>query len=271
LTARAGALILSPDSADLGSADLGPTRARDYPPRRSHLRNPLQEISMPWKIFDYDQSVTIAANQASLAQYGDGVCLALSMLWCRSKKQKLGVQGFLGAVGSAPALLAQWMGTVQDAPLRNLFDNGLFKYKDDDGDPINNVSSTKGQVNNMMAYAYRLEKMSQWARAQNLVLYDDAVGFPGTAAAAGRAAATNACNFYAGTPILGLISLTGAREGHAMAFRYTRAAYSEVEFFDPNEGAWGFRTAVEFSQWLPTFFHTNYNDLGEQWWVLKFM
>jgi hypothetical protein len=240
----------------------------------------------PKKLFDFKQSELIDANKSTLDKYGDGVCLALTMLWCKHKKEKLVDSIYPTRASVSTLMIAQWMNTVQDVPLQNLFGNfanpvldalgrpqNTFPFANVGGtDPETSVDTAKGKINNLVAYAHRLEKMSQWARKSDLSLLDDRVGFPsGSTFKQWTTEVTNVACAPSSQPVYGLIALTGEDEGHAMGIRYTENAFYPVEFFDPNEGAWGFRETEDFQPWLSDYFETDYADLNHLGWVLMFL
>ncbi len=228
---------------------------------------------MVWKVFDYDQENTINGSQA-LAPYGDGACLALSMKWCALRKRRTSSLKYESSVSTElqKQEIAAWMNTVQDAVLQDLALNNGFKYSDLQGIPISSVDNTKGKINNMRAYANRLEKMSQWARTQGMSLLDDKVGFSNNMqAAAWTSELTNAAFRLSAPPVLGVIGLTGADEGHAFAYEYTRdGGYDRISFFDPNYGEYRGTSLVEFTHWLLQHVVSHYSDLDEHWWVVQF-
>ncbi|MCU1749082.1 hypothetical protein [Pseudomonas sp. 6D_7.1_Bac1] len=142
---------------------------------------------MVWQLFHYDQANTIA-NSAALADFGEGACLALSMKWCARRKAKDNALQFNQSVHTEDQKLeiANWMNVTQTDVLQNIANNpghanpmfnSGYKYRDDQGEAISTVATAQGQINNMRAYANRLEKMSQWARNNAMVLLDDKVGF----------------------------------------------------------------------------------------------
>lgn len=240
----------------------------------------------PKKLFDFNQTDLIAANRNTLSRYGDGVCLALTMLWCKHKKQKLKDSIYSIRAAISTLVLAQWMNTLQDVPLQNLFGNFGQPVLDGLGRPVNtfpfananrsapedSVNNVRGKINNLVAYAHRREKMSQWARQNGLSMLDDTPGFPGNSTFNQWTTQVTAvaCAPHS-QPVYALIALSGDPEGHAMGTRYTENAFYPVEFFDPNEGAWGFRETEDFQPWLSNYFETNYSDLNHHWWVLKFV
>jgi hypothetical protein len=227
---------------------------------------------MVWKVFDYDQSNTINGSQA-LAPYGEGACLALSMKWCALRKRRTSSLKYNDAVSTElqKQEIATWMNNVQDSVLQDLALNNGYKYSDLQGDPISTVDNTKGKINNMRAYANRLEKMSQWAGTQGMSLLDDKVGFSnGVLAPAWTSQLTDAAFRLSAPPVLGVIGLTGADDGHAFAYEYTRDGYDRISFFDPNFGEYRGTSLVEFTHWLLQHVIGNYSDLDQHWWVVQF-
>lgn len=123
---------------------------------------------MVWQLFQYDQANTIA-NSEALADFGDGVCLALSMKWCARRKAKHKALEFNQSVLSEvqKVEIAAWMNVTQNQVVEALENNPGnpnpllntgYRYKDANGAPISTVANVHGQINNMRAYANRLEK-----------------------------------------------------------------------------------------------------------------
>jgi hypothetical protein len=231
-----------------------------------------------WKIFSYNQATLLKNYQKDLAQYQGGVCLALAMKWCVSKKKggqsSLQLGPRLIAAPEERQELASWMKGVQDVPLKTLFDgNGkLFPFKNRNGKPTKQViDNTGGKVNNLQAYAYRLEQMSTWGRKVGLSLLDDRVAFPQNPFAEHWVPemVRYAC---AGGPgrTLGLISLTGSGQGHALAYQHAGAPAVEINFFDPNFGEYCTTSVTDFTLWLTEFVDEHYPALNEHWWVVKY-
>jgi hypothetical protein len=236
----------------------------------------------PTKLFDFQQTELIEDN-AALERYGDGACLAFTMFWCMHKKENRRNEAYPHRAATSTLIIAEWMNAVQDVPLQTRFGHfgapvpdalgrpmNTFRYANASGDPELSVNSVQGKITHLIAYAHRREKMGQWARRSGLSMLDDAVGFPGDATFnTWTTEVTRVACAPSSQPVYGLIALTGAADGHAMGVRYTERAFHPVEFFDPNEGAWGFRETEDFQPWLSNYFQTEYSDLNHQWWVLK--
>lgn len=234
---------------------------------------------MVWQLFQYDQANTIA-NSAALAEFGDGVCLALSMKWCARRKAKQNSLAFNQSVTSEAQKLeiANWMTVTQNQVLENLANNPGhlnpmlntgYRYKDDDGDPISTVTQVKGQINNMRAYANRLEKMSQWARGNAMVLLDDKVGFSNGLPTHQWVSQLIDASFRLSTPpVIGIIALTGPDDGHALAYEFTNRGH--ISFFDPNFGEYRSNGQDDFLPWFLNHIIQNYPDLNQHWWVVQF-
>jgi hypothetical protein len=230
---------------------------------------------MIWKVFDYDQSDLID-NSPELQAYGDGACLAIAMKWCAHKKAGKSSLQFESLLANSPdeqIALDTWMKSVQTQPLRKLFDERLFKYYAANGEAVRQViGNTKGKINNLKAYSFRLEKMSQWGRETGLPLLDDRVGFPENRPPAEwvREMANYAFDQVC-APCIGLISLTKAGSGgHALAYEFQTTPYTRVNFFDPNEGEYRATSLAEFNPWFINFLTDEYSDLSHHWWVIKF-
>lgn len=234
---------------------------------------------MVWQLFHYDQANTIA-NSPALAGFGDGVCLALSMKWCARRKAKQNSLAFNQSVASEAQKLeiANWMTVTQDRVLEDLgnnpghlnpmFNTG-YRYRDDDGDPISTVTNVRGQINNMRAYANRLEKMSQWARSNAMVLLDDKVGFSANRPADQWVSQLIDASFrLSAPPVIGIIGLTGPDDGHALAYELTQS--SHISFFDPNFGEFRSSGQDDFLPWFLNHILQNYRELNQHWWVVQF-
>lgn len=234
---------------------------------------------MVWQLFQYDQANTIA-NSAVLAGFGDGVCLALSMKWCVRRKAKQNSLAFNQSVmrEDQKVEIANWMTSTQDRVIEDLMNhpghpnpllNTGYKYKDEDGDPISTVDSVRGQINNMRAYANRLEKMSQWARSNGMVLLDDKVGFSNNLLPPQWVSQLIDAAFRLSTPpLLGIIALTGPDDGHALAYELTQSGH--ISFFDPNFGEFRSNGKDDFLPWFLNHLIQNYPELDQHWWVVQF-
>lgn len=248
------------------------------------------------KVFDFDQAATIA--QPELAAYGQGACLAISMQWLKHRKQYDAIVSnaptFVATLGSSAlrTTLATWMAETQDNVLGGLFQQpapvgpytgataaGRFVHHHSPDrfqfwsgpDADSDVTTVRGQLNNAKAYAFRLEQMSRWARANGLALYDARFDFPPPHTPVATWAG-DACTYIsqAGGGC-GVIALTGPNEGHALAYmiqNYHGTRYYRL--FDPNEGEWVCPDLPFFTQRLQALITADYNDLNEHWWVCKF-
>lgn len=227
-----------------------------------------------WQVFEFDQSELID-NYDQLEAYGKGACLAIAMKWCAQKQagqSSLKFESLLTGSSLERQQLAGWMKSTQDVPLATLFENDAFRYYSQGKAITEVIGSTKGKINNMQAYASRLEQMSQWGRQVGLTLLDDRVGF-----ADGKAAARwvpEMCR-YISAPVSGgrtrqVIGLTGQASGHALAVVTETTPHQRIDFFDPNYGEYRGTTAVDLSVWLTDFIGRHYADLNHHWWVVKF-
>ncbi|MEO1457829.1 MAG: YopT-type cysteine protease domain-containing protein [Pseudomonadota bacterium] len=224
---------------------------------------------MVWKVVDYDQGNTINGS-AALAAYGQGACLGIAMHWLRERKQGLSALKFGDSISDEPSKqgIARNMAMVQDNVLAHLFNNDGFKYKQG-GEPMTEVDSTRGIVNNGIAYAHRLSAMSQWGRQNGLRLQDEHQGFP--AGRGGWAAEVfPAMLRRVAPPVYGIVALTGADDGHAMAYEYLTAPHARLSFFDPNFGEWRDTQLNRMGPFIQGHFQNEYDDLDQQWWVVTY-
>lgn len=228
---------------------------------------------MVQNVFRFDQSDYIEGS-AALAGCAEGACLAFSMKWVQNKLVGRGDYLSLVDTETKKAELAGWMKKCQSDILNRLFGDNKFKYTNTLNQPISDANAVRGQINNMQAYAHRLEAMSLWGRELGLTLIDDRAGFPHgntDSRELDKNWASSLVNFSCrniSPPVAGVISLTGNDDGHALAYELT--VNRKVNYFDPNEGEYSTNSADEFHAWLQHCCRRNYPNLNQQWWVVAF-